>query len=120
MKISWNIVDSSILLVIIVPERGDAATRAHIGEIEGEVWVEAEVEDVQETEGDDGDPDRETEVGDHECVEVGLQADVLGMLDQQAPQKQVADNNIHWKYSANGMASKLYRAYIDLYIYYID
>ena len=82
VKISRNFIDSFIFLVIIVPEGGHAATRAHVREVEGEVWVEAEVEDVEEAEGDDRDPDRKTEVRDHEGIEVGFQADVLGMLDQ--------------------------------------
>ena len=82
MKILRNFIDSFIFLVIIVPEGGHAATRAHVREVEGEVWVEAEVEDVEEAEGDDRDPDRKTEVRYHEGIEVGFQADVLGMLDQ--------------------------------------
>ena len=46
---------------------------------------------MEETETDDGQPDGETKVRDHQGVGVGLDADILGMFDQESSQKYVAN-----------------------------
>ena len=66
-------------------------------EIIGKVNVETQVEDVEAAKGDDGDPDWQTEVAHHESVHVGLDTDVLGVLDQEATEKQVTNQSVEWE-----------------------
>ena len=49
---------------------------------------------MEAAEGDDGDPDWQTEVAHHESVHVGLDTDVLGVLDQEATEKQVTNPSV--------------------------
>ena len=80
--------------VNLIPVWGKTSANSNIWELGWKIWMKHHKETVEKNKRENGDPDGDTEVADHEQVILRHQTDVLGMLHEEGAEEEHAQDDV--------------------------